>query len=84
MSKQLLKWRLKNNKFWCIFVSFRSTNFFETFNLRVDLGERYTKSRNAKIAESDQMGWYGVVPSSDTLWYSSWTLGAPGAELGHF
>ena len=52
--------------------------------LRVDLGERYTKSRNAKIAESDQMGWYGVVPSSDTLWYSSWGLGAPGAELGHF
>lgn len=52
--------------------------------LRVDLGEKYTKSCNAQIAESDQMGWYGVVPSSDTLWYSSWALGAPGAELGHF
>ena len=56
----------------------------ENYVLRVDLGEKYTKSCNAQIAESDQMGWYGVVPSSDTLWYSSWTLGAPGAELGHF
>ena len=64
-------------------VTHRDTHINTSF-LRVDLGERYTKSRNAKIAESDQMGWYGVVPSSDTLWYSSWTLGAPGAELGHF
>ena len=65
-------------------VEFIFQSITVNFILRVDLGEKYTKSCNAQIAESDQMGWYGVVPSSDTLWYSSWTLGAPGAELGHF